>query len=255
VNELAQLTRILSHGRTTEELPPEDPGVVELSDEVVVELAAGDTERYLAVDPVEAPLDDLRISVESPLAHAVLGRRVGDQVEVDAPDGRFRCHILTTGRYQTAVPSWPGTCPWCGTLQLARALGSSAKAGHAADSARVCPFWSAWRSRARDRVVRYSCPPIALGPRSSRPRSGGRTCCGRRPRRSTPTVSRNWLREVDMPGVALVLATLRLDVADRGGVLGQPGTELVTRISGLLVTAIAVQLVADAIGEFIREGV
>jgi small neutral amino acid transporter SnatA (MarC family) len=58
-----------------------------------------------------------------------------------------------------------------------------------------------------------------------------------------------------MPGVALVLATLRLDVADRGGVLGQPGTELVTRISGLLVTAIAVQLVADAIGEFIREGV
>jgi multiple antibiotic resistance protein len=34
-----------------------------------------------------------------------------------------------------------------------------------------------------------------------------------------------------------------------------PGIELVTRISGLLLTAIAVQLVADAVREFIREGV
>ena len=112
MNELAQLTRILSHGRTTEELPPEDPGVVELSDEVVVELAAGDTERDLAVDPVEAPLDDLRISVESPLAHAVLGRRVGDQVEVDAPDGRFRCRILTTGRHQPAASRPKASGSW-----------------------------------------------------------------------------------------------------------------------------------------------
>jgi multiple antibiotic resistance protein len=38
-------------------------------------------------------------------------------------------------------------------------------------------------------------------------------------------------------------------------VLEQPGIELVTRISGLLLTAIAVQLVADAVREFIREGV
>jgi len=37
--------------------------------------------------------------------------------------------------------------------------------------------------------------------------------------------------------------------------LGEPGIELVTRISGLLLTAIAVQLVADAVHEFIREGV
>jgi multiple antibiotic resistance protein len=33
--------------------------------------------------------------------------------------------------------------------------------------------------------------------------------------------------------------------------LGEPGIELVTRISGLLLTAIAVQLVADAVREFI----
>jgi small neutral amino acid transporter SnatA (MarC family) len=38
-------------------------------------------------------------------------------------------------------------------------------------------------------------------------------------------------------------------------VLGQPDNELVTRISGLLLTAIPVQLMTDAVREFIREGV
>jgi hypothetical protein len=96
--ELARLNEILAQAITTEELPPEVPGVVELGDEVTVEFAADETERFLLVDPVEAPLDDVRISAESPLAQAVLGRRVGEQVEVQAPAGRYRCRIVATGR-------------------------------------------------------------------------------------------------------------------------------------------------------------
>ena len=107
VSELARLTRILGQARTTDELPPEDPAVVEFGDEVVVEFAAGDAERFLVVDPIEAPLDDVRISVESPLAQALIGRRVGEQVEVNAPAGRYRCRILTTGRHQPAARSRP----------------------------------------------------------------------------------------------------------------------------------------------------
>ena len=99
VAELAQLNSVLGLAITTEELPPEEPGVVELGDEVTVAFAAGETERFLLVDPVEAPLDQLRISVESPLAQALLGRRVGEQVEVRAPAGRYRCRILATRRY------------------------------------------------------------------------------------------------------------------------------------------------------------
>jgi transcription elongation factor GreA len=97
--ELAQLHSILGQAITTEELPPEELGVVELGDEVTVEFAAGDTERFLLVDPVEAPIDQVRISVESPLAQALLGRRVGEQVEVRAPGGRYRCRILATRRF------------------------------------------------------------------------------------------------------------------------------------------------------------
>jgi transcription elongation GreA/GreB family factor len=107
VNELALLTRILQRAITSDQLPPEHPGIVELGDEVAVEFATGYTQRFLVVNPIEAPLDDLNISVESPLGQALVGRRVGDQVEVDAPDGRYRCRILTTARHQTAVPSWP----------------------------------------------------------------------------------------------------------------------------------------------------
>jgi transcription elongation GreA/GreB family factor len=107
VSELALLTRILQRAITTDQLPPEDPGIVELGDEVAVKFANDYTQRFLVVDPIEAPLDDLNISVESPLGQALVGRRVGDQVEVDAPDGRYRCRILTTGRHQTVAPSWP----------------------------------------------------------------------------------------------------------------------------------------------------
>jgi transcription elongation GreA/GreB family factor len=105
VTELARLTSILGHAITTEALPPERPGVVELGDEVMVEFDADETERFLLVDPVEAPVDDVRISMESPLAQALLGRRVGEQVEVDAPAGRYRCRILATGRHRPAAAS------------------------------------------------------------------------------------------------------------------------------------------------------
>jgi transcription elongation GreA/GreB family factor len=105
VSELALLTRILQRAITTDQLPPEDPGIVELGDEVAVKFANDYTQRFLVVSPIEAPLDDLNISVESPLGQALVGRRVGDQVEVEAPDGRYRCRILTTGRHQTAAPS------------------------------------------------------------------------------------------------------------------------------------------------------
>jgi Transcription elongation factor, GreA/GreB, C-term len=97
--ELAQLHSVLGQAITTEELPPEQPGVVELGDEVTVEFDAGETERFLLVHPVEAPLDQVRISVESPLAQALLGRRVGEWVEVQAPGGRYRCRLLATRRF------------------------------------------------------------------------------------------------------------------------------------------------------------
>jgi hypothetical protein len=105
LTELARLNSALAQAITTDELPPENPDVVELGDEVVVEFAPGETERFLVVNPVEAPLDQLRISVESPLAQALVGRRVGEQVDVMAPSGLYRCRIVATRRHPMAAGS------------------------------------------------------------------------------------------------------------------------------------------------------
>jgi transcription elongation GreA/GreB family factor len=107
VAELALLTSTLQRAITTDQLPPERHGVVELGDEVVVEFPSGYSQQFVVVNPIEAPLDDLRISVESPLARALVGRRVGQQVDVDAPAGRYRCRIVATGRHQPTAASRP----------------------------------------------------------------------------------------------------------------------------------------------------
>jgi transcription elongation factor GreA len=69
-----------------------------LGDTVNVYFPDGESDRYIIVDPLEAPLDDRRISSDSPLGRALLGRHVGEVVEVHAPDGRCRCRIESAER-------------------------------------------------------------------------------------------------------------------------------------------------------------
>jgi transcription elongation factor GreA len=38
------------------------------------------------------------VSPDSPVGRALLGRKVGDQVEIDAPRGSWRAHIVSVGR-------------------------------------------------------------------------------------------------------------------------------------------------------------
>jgi transcription elongation GreA/GreB family factor len=52
--------------------------------------------QYRLVQPTEIPLDAVHISVESPLAQAVLGRTVGARVQVSAAAGRYFVRILST---------------------------------------------------------------------------------------------------------------------------------------------------------------
>ena len=49
------------------------------------------------VDPVEAFLDDERISATSPLAVALLGHAVGDECPVKAPSGVWLATVLAVG--------------------------------------------------------------------------------------------------------------------------------------------------------------
>ena len=100
--QLAELTALLDRAEAVEVLP-DDPRRVELGEAVMVRHEDGDLERYLVVHPAEATLGGLRVSAASPLGEALLGRSVGDKVDVHAPGGTYRCEIVSTDRQPYAA--------------------------------------------------------------------------------------------------------------------------------------------------------
>ena len=67
---------------------------VEVGNEVRVQLQDGSEEHYSIVGSAEANPGEWRISNESPMGKALLGKRVGDEVEVEAPAGLLKLRIL-----------------------------------------------------------------------------------------------------------------------------------------------------------------
>lgn len=94
-DEVAQLETMLARAVVVEDVD-EDPSIVEIGDEVTVEMPDGTTESFAIVHPAEAMVDDDRISSEAPVARAVLGRRLGDRVSVQAPAGVYA--VVVVGR-------------------------------------------------------------------------------------------------------------------------------------------------------------
>ena len=70
---------------------------VTLGSRVALDDADGQRRVVRIVDPVEAFLDDERISSTSPLAMALLGHRVGDRCTVKAPAGDWVAEVVALG--------------------------------------------------------------------------------------------------------------------------------------------------------------
>jgi len=66
---------------------------------VVQDEKTGESLTLQIVAPAEATVleDPMRISDESPLGNALLGRKEGDKVKVDTPSGKKRYRILSVG--------------------------------------------------------------------------------------------------------------------------------------------------------------
>ncbi|HUZ88708.1 MAG TPA: GreA/GreB family elongation factor [Candidatus Acidoferrales bacterium] len=62
---------------------------------IKVRAADGAEETYHLVGAVEADPQSGRISVESPVGRALVGKRHGDKVVVDAPSGQFRLTVIS----------------------------------------------------------------------------------------------------------------------------------------------------------------
>lgn len=77
-------------------IPPDpDPERVNVGGTVVLETAEGDVETYTIVGAAETDPAAGLISNESPLGKALLDRRVGDEVLVQAPAGDVRFRVVS----------------------------------------------------------------------------------------------------------------------------------------------------------------
>jgi transcription elongation factor GreA len=77
--------------------PPAD-GVAGIGQRVRLRLAAGaDPIEYELVGPLEADPGARRISIDSPVGEALVGRQAGDVVRVDTPRGSRTVEILVVG--------------------------------------------------------------------------------------------------------------------------------------------------------------
>lgn len=68
--------------------------IVDIGDEVVVQLQDGSKERYVIVGSAEADPTEGKISNESPMGRALLGKKKGEKAEVEAPAGVLKLKIL-----------------------------------------------------------------------------------------------------------------------------------------------------------------
>jgi transcription elongation factor GreB len=99
--QLGEIDRRVRYlGRRLESLrvvdaPPADPGRVFFGAVVEVEdVASGACARYRIVGPDETDAATGDISIDSPLARALLGRRVDDEVEAALPQGAARYVVV-----------------------------------------------------------------------------------------------------------------------------------------------------------------
>lgn len=69
-------------------------GEVKLGSKVTVKSREGGKEHYSVVGSVEADPSEAKISNESPVGSALMGKKVGDEVEVETPAGAIKMKVV-----------------------------------------------------------------------------------------------------------------------------------------------------------------
>ncbi|HEX7365280.1 MAG TPA: transcription elongation factor GreA [Dehalococcoidia bacterium] len=73
---------------------PAMPGVVEIGDKVLIQNQDGKIEQFTIVGSAEASPVEGKISNESPVGKALLGKKIGDEVEVKTPAGLLKLLVM-----------------------------------------------------------------------------------------------------------------------------------------------------------------
>jgi len=95
---IAELENALAHARILEDEDIKIDKAYLLSTVTIHNKKVDKKVKYTLVSPDEADFSNNKISVESPIGKALLGREIGEQVEVDVPAGTMELEILNIER-------------------------------------------------------------------------------------------------------------------------------------------------------------
>lgn len=95
---ISKLQDKIINARIIDESKMDSSKVLILSTVTIKNLKNNSTMKYMLVPEEESDLKKGKISVESPIAKGLLGRKVGDQVEVQVPSGMIPFEIIAVSR-------------------------------------------------------------------------------------------------------------------------------------------------------------
>jgi transcription elongation factor GreA len=96
--KIAKLQEEISNVRIIDESKMDSSKVLIMSCVKLKNLKTGGTMTYTVVPESEANLKEGKISVSSPIAKGLLGKSVGDQVDIEVPAGKISLEIVSITR-------------------------------------------------------------------------------------------------------------------------------------------------------------
>jgi len=97
-DKIRKMEEALANGRLLDESKIDTSKVLALSKVTIKNLKNGATMTYQLVSESEADLKAGKISVASPIAKGLLGKKVGDKTEITVPAGKIEFEIMEINR-------------------------------------------------------------------------------------------------------------------------------------------------------------
>ena len=96
--KIAKLKDIISNARIIDESKLDNSKVMILSRVKIKNTKNGATMAYTLVPENEADLKSGKISINSPIAAGLLGKKIGDKVTIEVPSGKIEFEIIEIGK-------------------------------------------------------------------------------------------------------------------------------------------------------------
>ena len=96
--KISKLETLIANSRVVDESELDTSKVLILSKVKIKNLGNGAEMEYTIVSEKEANMKEKRISVESPIAKGLLGKKVGEIAEVQVPSGIMKFEVISIGR-------------------------------------------------------------------------------------------------------------------------------------------------------------